>query len=346
MNTKILEIIDENDEKLLEAAEILKNGGTVAFPTETVFGLGGNALLEDAVNKIFIAKGRPDDNPLIAHIAKLEQLDTLVSDINEAAEELMKVFWPGPLTLIFKSQGTVADNVTAGLKTLAVRMPNHQVARKLLELTGAPVAAPSANISGRPSPTLSEHVVNDLEGRVDCIIVATPPDVGLESTILDMTQTPPMLLRPGGVTIEAIEAVIGKIQIDPAIESKVSDGIKPKAPGMKYTHYSPKADVKIVTGEIERVKAKINELIKVYPNQKIGVMCTDETLGDYPDVVVLSVGRRDQLETVASNLFKTLRKFDTLGVDIVLCEGYDTVGMGKAIMNRLNKAAGYEIIKV
>lgn len=346
MKTRILEISHKEDKKLEEAAQILRNGGTVAFPTETVFGLGANALDENAIKKIYEAKGRPSDNPLIAHIASQEQLLELVEDISNKAKKLMQNLWPGPLTLIFKSKHKVADNVTAGLKTLAVRMPSHEVARELIRLANIPVAAPSANISGRPSPTLSKHVIEDLEGRVDCIIVAEAPKVGLESTILDMTQEPPMLLRPGGITLEAIEDLIGAILVDPAIEHKVTDDLQPKAPGMKYTHYSPKADVKIISGDIDLVKERIAHLAERFPNQKIGIMCTDETIGYYRLGQVLSVGKRSDLSTVASNLFKTLRKFDELGVDIVLCEGYDTVGMGKAIMNRLNKAAGYEIIKV
>lgn len=346
IKTKIFTIKNELDEQLLEAAAILKNNGTVAFPTETVYGLGANALNEVAVNKIYLAKGRPSDNPLIAHIASEDQAELLVKNISEDAKKLMNAFWPGPLTMIFESKGVVAKNVTTGLATLALRMPSHAVARRLIELTGLPIAAPSANLSGKPSPTEGKHVVEDLSGRADGIIIAAQSEFGLESTILDMTTVPPMLLRPGSVTVEDIELIIGSIQLDPALEKKLSDDLKPKAPGMKYTHYSPDADVQIVMGDQERVVKKINEMMVAYPNKSIGVMCCDETISLYPTDHVLSLGSKSDLLQIASNLFKTLREFDELGVDIVFAEGYDTLGMGKAIMNRLNKAAGYHIIKV
>lgn len=344
--TKIFTIINEHDEQLKEAAQILQKDGTVAFPTETVYGLGANALSEAAVEKIFAAKGRPSDNPLIAHIASEEQVDQLVQNISDEARKLMHVFWPGPLTMIFENKGMVARNVTAGLTTLALRMPSHEIARKIIELSGLPIAAPSANLSGKPSPTEGKHVVEDLSGRVDGIVIAAQSEFGLESTILDMTSTPPMLLRPGSVTIEDIESVIGPIQLDPALEKKLSDHLQPKAPGMKYTHYSPDADVQIVMGQQKKVIDKINELIQLNPDKKIGVMCCDESKAHYTGASIISLGVKSDLTQIASNLFKTLRAFDELGVDIVFAEGYDTLGMGKAIMNRLNKAAGYHITKV
>lgn len=343
MDTKIIDLRQSGDLKV--AAEILKAGGTVAFPTETVYGLGANALKNEAINKIYQAKGRPSDNPLIVHLTEKSMMLDLVEDISEKAEKIMAAFWPGPLTLIFKSKGVVAPNVTAGLATLAIRMPSHPVAKKLLDLAQVPVAAPSANLSGKPSPTEGKHVIEDLNGRVDAIVVAEQSEHGLESTILDMTQEPPMLLRPGSVTVEALEAIIGTIQVDPALNKKMSQDIQPKAPGMKYTHYSPEADVKIVQGDLEKVVSHIQDLVN-NTNGKVGVMCCDETQANYCADVVLSLGRRSDLSEIASNLFKTLRKFDELGVDIVYCEGYDTLGMGQAIMNRLNKAAGYEIIKL
>lgn len=342
--TKVFKIIDEKDEQLIEAAEILKNGGTVAFPTETVYGLGANALCSEAVDQIYAAKGRPSDNPLIVHISNREDLEGLVEHA-PFEEALMDAFWPGAITFIFKSKGTVADRVTPGLDSLAVRMPSHAVARTLIELAGVPIAAPSANLSGKPSPTEGHHVIDDLTGRVDGIVIYEESEVGLESTILDLTQTPPMLLRPGGITVEAIESVIGKIQIDPALEKKMSDGVQPRAPGMKYTHYSPEADVHVILGSVEHMISKINRMYRE-SSQTVGIMCTDESKSFYPYEYVLSLGSRDNLEEIASNLFKTLRKFDEIGVDIVLAEGYDTLGMGKAIMNRLNKAAGYQVIKV
>lgn len=344
MKTKIYYVKDENDDQLIEAALILKNGGTVAFPTETVYGLGANALIEEAVEGIYIAKGRPSDNPLIVHIADESKLAALVVHA-PFQEELIEAFWPGAITLIFKSKGSLAKRVSPGLDTQSVRMPNHPVAKKLIELSGVPIAAPSANLSGKPSPTSGKHVIEDLNGRVDAIVVYEQSEVGLESTILDLTQTPPMLLRPGGITVEEIEAVIGKIQLDPALDVKVSDDVIPRAPGMKYTHYSPDADVKVIVGPSHEMINKINELYNK-ADLKVGIMCTDESLKSYPYENVLSLGPRSDLNEIASNLFKTLRRFDELGVDIVLAEGYDILGMGKAIMNRLNKAAGYEVIKV
>lgn len=343
-NTKIWIIKDEHDKQLLEAAEILREGGTVAFPTETVYGLGANALIDEAVEAIYTAKGRPSDNPLIVHIANLDLLDDLV--VHEPLQDqLIHAFWPGALTLIFKSKGNVAKRVSPGLDTQSIRMPSHPVARKLIELSGVPVAAPSANLSGKPSPTIGQHVIEDLKGRVDGIVVYDQSKVGVESTILDLTSNPPMLLRPGGITVEEIEAVIGPIDIDPALEKKMSESIQPKAPGMKYTHYSPEADVYVINGELIDVQRKIQALYDTY-DLKVGIMCSDETKDQYQADCVLSLGSRQALSDVASNLFKTLREFDELGVDIVLAEGYDTVGMGKAIMNRLNKAAGFKIIKV
>ncbi len=343
-NTKVWKIKNENDEQLIEAAKILREGGTVAFPTETVYGLGANALIDEAVEGIYKAKGRPSDNPLIVHIADIEQLDSLV-EYAPLQDALIDAFWPGAITLIFKSKGTVAKRVSPGLDTQSIRMPKHPVAKKLIELAGVPVAAPSANLSGKPSPTDGKHVIEDLNGRVDGIVVYDQSDVGLESTILDLTQTPPMLLRPGGITVEDIEMVIGKIQIDPALGKKMSDDIKPRAPGMKYTHYSPEADVTVISGDISKMVKKIQELHDEH-ECSVGIMCSDETKSMYQGDYIISLGSRDNLEEIASNLFKTLRRFDELGVDIVLAEGYDTVRMGKAIMNRLNKAAGYQVINV
>ncbi|MCH4889352.1 threonylcarbamoyl-AMP synthase [Acidaminobacter sp. JC074] len=343
-NTKVWIIKDEHDEQLIEAAKILKEGGTVAFPTETVYGLGANALLDEAVSGIYEAKGRPSDNPLIVHIADLSLLDELVEHA-PYQEELIQAFWPGAITLIFKSKGKVAARVSPGLDTQSIRMPKHPVAKKLIQLAGVPVAAPSANLSGKPSPTDGKHVIEDLNGRVDGIVVYDQSDVGLESTILDLTQSPPMLLRPGGVTVEDIEAVIGKIQIDPALEKKMSENVQPRAPGMKYTHYSPEADVTVVNGPLDEMVKKIQELHDSHTSS-VGIMCSDETKDRYKAENIISLGSRESLEEVASNLFKTLRQFDEIGVDIVLAEGYDTVGMGKAIMNRLNKAAGYQVINV
>jgi L-threonylcarbamoyladenylate synthase len=345
INTKIFKVAHPDDQQLKEAADILKANGTLAFPTESVYGLGANVFSEEAVNKIYIAKGRPSDNPLISHIYHKEQLKELVKSVSPKGQQLMDAFWPGPLTLIFESKGTVAKNMTGGLDTIAIRMPSHPIALKILELAGLPIAAPSANLSGKPSPTIGDHVVEDLSGRVDGIVIESQSEFGIESTILDLTEEPPMLLRPGGITVEDIETVIGKIQLDPALEKKMADHVQPKAPGMKYTHYSPEADVTIVAGDALEVVKKINELT-ASTTLKVGVMCTHETMHLYNAETVLSLGSRTHYQDVASNLFVTLRQFDALGVDIVYAEGYDTLGMGKAIMNRLLKAAGYQVINV
>lgn len=344
-DTKIIVVNSEDDLQLNIAAKIIKDGGTVAFPTETVYGLGGNVYNKSAINNIFVAKGRPSDNPLIVHISSKDDLNDLVVDISKKAKLLIKAFWPGAITLIFKKSSLVSKNVTAGLETVAIRLPENKIANKLIKLSGVPVAAPSANISGKPSPTEGKHVVEDLNGKVDCIIISNKSKVGLESTIIDTTVEPPMLLRPGGITVEDIEAVIGKINIDPFLEKKIEKDIKPKAPGMKYTHYSPEAEVIVIMGDSNSKIIKINELIKLY-DKKIGVMCSDETQSNYKGVITLSLGSKKNMAEIASNLFKVLREFDDLGVDIVLAEGYDTLGMGKAIMNRLNKAAGFNIINV
>lgn len=346
IKTKVLKINDIDDVNLIEAAEILKKGGVVAFPTETVYGLGANAMDEKAIEKIFIAKGRPADNPLIVHVASVEDLKKLVSDINEKSEKLIKNFCPGPLTLIFNIDKKVAKNVTSGLNTLAIRIPDNPIARKLIALSGLPIAAPSANISGKPSPTEGEHVIDDLYGKVDCIIVSEQSKVGLESTIIDMTSKPPMLLRPGKITIEEIENIIGIIQVDKFLEKKIDEEIKPKAPGMKYKHYSPEAEVIIISGEYEKKIEKIKELKKLYSDKKIGIMCSDELVKFFLDDIYISLGSKENLDDIATKLFASLRKFDDLGVDIVLAEDYDTKGMGKAVMNRLNKAAGFNIINV
>ncbi len=344
-DTIIIHVKNEFDEALKKAADILRGGGTVAFPTETVYGLGANALNEEAINQIYVAKGRPSDNPLIVHISDIKELDFLVKEVTTVTKKLIDEFWPGAITLIFNSSNNVAKNVVPGLETVGIRMPSDPVARKLIELSGVPVAAPSANLSGKPSPTEGKHVIEDLMGRVDCIVISEQSDVGVESTILDTTQDPPMILRPGGITIESIEDLIGKIDLDPALDKKLEGHVKPKAPGMKYTHYSPEAEVIVISGKENNIIDKINELKSLYKDKSIGIMCSEEVKESFSEDLVISLGSKDNMEKIACNLFKSLRKFDEFRVDIVLAEGYDTVGMGKAIMNRLNKAAGFNIIK-
>lgn len=347
INTKIFRINSESidKQKLLEAAKILQSGGVVAFPTETVYGLGGNALDEKAVEKIFTAKGRPSDNPLIVHLSKFEDINKLCDDIPAVTKILADRFWPGPLTMIVPRSLQVPDIVTAGLDTVAIRIPSHPIANTLIELAGLPIAAPSANLSGKPSPTNEEHVIEDLMGRVDAIVCGGYTKVGVESTVLDITSNPPMILRPGGVTKEEIEEVIGQVSIDPSLKNEV---ITPKSPGMKYTHYAPRADVLIVKGELKEMINKINTLAEEREEQglRVGIMATDETINQYSKGEIISVGSRRDLKTVATNLFKVLREFDKRQVDIILSEGFEEVGIGQAIMNRLTKAAGYNIINL
>lgn len=351
MKTEILKIDIHNIDsaKIKYAAQVIEEGGLVAFPTETVYGLGANALNKAAVEKIFTAKGRPSDNPLIVHVADKESVEKLVSRIPEKAVKLMDTFWPGPLTLVMDKQSNVPDIITAGLDTVAIRVPSHPIALALIRAAKLPIAAPSANISGKPSPTDSKHVINDLDGKVDVIIDGGFSNIGVESTVVDMVVEPPMLLRPGGITLEQLEAVIGNVQIDPGVAQKSLDGkIVPKSPGMKYKHYAPKAKVVIVEGEIQKVAEKINELVKDYEsrNIKVGILATDETKQLYPKNLTVSLGSRMNPETIAANLFNAFRDYDKTDVQTIFAEAIDSSGIGLAIMNRMNKAAGYNIIKV
>lgn len=350
IKTSVVYIDKENIdiERLEKSARILKNGGTVTFPTETVYGLGANALDEDAVKKIFEAKGRPSDNPLIIHIARYEDIHKLIRELPEKAEKLINAFWPGPLTLIFKKASIVPKIVTGGLDTVAIRMPAHPIAKALIELSKVPVAAPSANISGKPSPTKETHVLKDLKGRVNSIICGGDVDVGVESTVVDITMDTPMILRPGGVTKERLEKIVGKIEIDPAIKNVESTKFKPKSPGMKYTHYSPNADVILINGQLHSMVNYIEELRQIKKNEgyKVGIMATDETKDKYKGGTIISVGKRASLETVAANLFRVLREFDEKDVDIILAEAFEEKDIGQAIMNRLMKAAGGNVLRV
>lgn len=338
----------EELEYLKEAAEILRQGGLVAFPTETVYGLGANALDEKAARKIYEAKGRPSDNPLIAHVADFEGIHPLVARIPEMGRKLAETFWPGPMTLVFPKSDLVPLGTTGGLDTVAIRMPSDPVARTLIRLAGVPVAAPSANTSGRPSPTRAEHVYQDMEGRIEMIIDGGPVGIGVESTIVDVTEEVPVLLRPGAVTMEMLESVVGEVRIDPAILGPVSPDLKPKAPGMKYRHYAPNADLTLVEGPQDRVVSEINRLAaeKLLEGYKVGIICTDETRDSYPAGMVRSIGQRAKEETVAHNLYAVLREFDDLGAQYLFSEGFPADHLGQAIMNRLNKAAGYRIVKV
>lgn len=345
MDTKV---VKTTEEELIEAAAILKKGGLVAFPTETVYGLGADALNEEAARKIYAAKGRPSDNPLIAHIAKKEDIEPLVREIPEAGKKLMDAFWPGPLTLIFPKSGRVPEGTTGGLDTVAVRMPSDPVARRLIELAGTPVAAPSANTSGRPSPTTAEHVHQDMDGRIEMIVDGGPVGIGVESTIVDVTGEIPMVLRPGAITMEMLKKCVGAVEIDPAILGPVSQDFKPKAPGMKYRHYAPKADLTIVSGETEDVVRAINRMAAERESEglSVGIICTDETRALYPCGVVRSMGVRARQETIAHNLYAVLREFDDLNADVIYSESFEGGELSQAIMNRLCKAAGYHMMNV
>ncbi|MNO86181.1 Threonylcarbamoyl-AMP synthase [compost metagenome] len=350
MDTKIsiIKDIHRNIKSIEEAASVIKEGGVVAFPTETVYGLGADALNPLAVKKIFEAKGRPQDNPLIIHVAN-KNLESLVKEIPSIANKIMDRFWPGPLTLIFKKKDIIPDVTSANLDTVGVRMPSNEIALKLIESSGTPIAAPSANISGRPSPTDVERCIEDLEGKIDYILGGNRSDVGVESTILDLSVDPPCVLRPGGITLEMLKEIDERIYIDPAIMKKSNENIKPKAPGMKYRHYAPKAKIKIINGNTEKTIEKIKDLLQNYIDNKlrVGVMTCDEHINYYSNQVeIISLGSRKKLDEIAKNLFEALRSFDDRGVDIILAEGYEEKDLGIAIMNRLKKAAAYDILEV
>ncbi len=341
---------DIDEEKICQAAEIIRSGGLVAFPTETVYGLGANALDPVASTKIYAAKGRPSDNPLIAHIADLEMLKPLVEEIPEAARKLMDAFWPGPMTLIFKKSDLVPKETTGGLDTVAVRYPNHKIAQALIREAGVSIAAPSANLSGKPSPTMGEHVIDDMDGRIDMIIDGGMVGMGLESTIVDVTAETPMILRPGFITKEMLQEVVGQVGIDPAILQKPQEGLKPKAPGMKYRHYAPKADFTIYRGNKNKVATEIlkraNE--KAKEGFSVGIITAEEHLKLYEgktdeNICVIALGDLAHPETIANHLFQVLREFDKRGAEFIYGEAFSEDHIGQAIMNRLTKAAGYQI---
>jgi L-threonylcarbamoyladenylate synthase len=349
MDTKWQKISAENPDKeiLKEAGNIIKQGGLVAFPTETVYGLGGDALNPHSSQKIYAAKGRPSDNPLIVHIARMEDLPQIVAYIPDTAKVLAKHFWPGPLTMIFQKSDKVPYETTGGLDTVAVRFPVNLIAQELIKEAGGYVAAPSANTSGRPSPTAGHHVYEDLQGKIDMLIDGGSCEIGLESTIVDLTEEIPVILRPGYITEEMLQGVLDKVNVDQTILSAAS-GIAPKAPGMKYRHYAPKGDLAIVKGEITRVITYVNERIKEGQAQgrKIGVIATDETVDAYESCIKKSVGHRNDEAAIARRLYEILREFDEEAVENIYAEAFASSGMGQAIMNRLLKAAGHKVIDV
>ena len=335
-----------NMEAIQKAGKILREGGLVAFPTETVYGLGGNALDPKASMKIYAAKGRPSDNPLIVHIADIKDLAKITTEIPEGARILAEKYWPGPLTMILPKADSVPKETTGGLDSVAVRFPSDRIAQELIKAAGGFVAAPSANTSGRPSPTMAEHVEEDLGDAIEMIIDGGQVGIGLESTIVDFTEDVPVVLRPGYISLEMLKDTLGDVRMDRGLLITDSS-VHPKAPGMKYRHYAPKADLSIVEGPQDEVIACINRLTHeaVENGLKAGIIATDETKDQYSDGLVLSIGSREEEETIAHHLYEDLRDFDEAQVNVIYSEAFYTPRMGQAIMNRLLKAAGHKIIK-
>ena len=364
----------ENKEDMIKAAAIIKDGGLVAFPTETVYGLGADALDEEASAKIYSAKGRPSDNPLIVHIAETAAVENLASEVPDKAKTLMEAFWPGPLTIILKKKTCVPDTTTGGLQTVAIRMPSHPAALELIRKSGCYIAAPSANTSGRPSPTTAEHVAEDMTGRIDAIIDGGPVGIGIESTIVDLSEGIPTILRPGFITKKMLEDMIGEVKIDPALENPDSTA-RPKAPGMRYTHYAPKGELTIVESSIKSggelyddyrmlddipdpsggsapsTASVINAINDIASNalidgHRVAILTTEENADCFEAGHVITVGSASDGGTVAARLYAALRECDAYGADIILSEAFAGTDLSGAIMNRLIKAAGHRVIMV
>ena len=349
METKVFVARDNyiKDEELKEASAVIRSGGLVAFPTETVYGLGGDATNPEASRKIYAAKGRPSDNPLIVHIADFSQLRNIVAEVPQEAEKLAEAFWPGPLTMILRKNDVIPYETTGGLDTVAIRMPSHPVARAFLQDSGCMIAAPSANTSGRPSPTTAQHVWEDLHGKIEILLDGGPVGIGIESTIVDLSEERPMILRPGFITQEMLSAVLGDVGVDPGLVSENSKQ-PPKAPGMRYRHYAPKADLTLVEGTMEEVISKINALTREAQamGKSVGVLATEENKDRYVADHVIVIGQRRDEAEIARHLFDVLRQFDDLQVDLIYSESFVAAGVGQAIMNRLLKAAGHKRIFV
>lgn len=349
MQTEIFELSGESGltdfdkEKLDAAAGYIRKGGLVAFPTETVYGLGGNALDAAASGRIYAAKGRPSDNPLIVHIAKRDKVYGIAENVSETAEKLMDAFWPGPLTLIFRKKEIVPDATTGGLDTVAVRMPADDAALYFIDRAGGFIAAPSANLSGSPSPTRAEHVISDLSGRIDAVIAAGESDIGIESTIVDISGEVPEILRPGFVTPDMIKNTVGAVKLDKGLAPD-SDA-RPRAPGMKYRHYAPKAEMEIVSGEREAVASYINERLRE-KGETAAVLASSGNLDRYKGGKIKLLSGDGSVSDAARNLYALLRECDEEGVGFIYSESFDGEGMGLALMNRLNKAAGHRVREV
>jgi len=350
MKTLLLKVNPKKPDpkKIRSAAEIIQKGGLVAFPTETVYGVGADALNPIAVLALFKAKKRPLDNPPIVHVAYPAEVCRLVEEVPSKARILMEKFWPGPLTLIFKRSNIVPKVTVAGLETVAIRMPKHKVALELIKLSKCPIAAPSANLAGKPSPTTAQHVYEDLNGRIDAIIDGGATNIGVESTVVDLSVDPPMLLRPGGTPFEALTKVLGDMKLHVFVQAEQELTLQEiRSPGMKHKHYAPKAEVILIEGNVPAVINKVKELSESFRNkgQKVGILATDETHTSYEADVVKSLGSRSNLVSVAQNLFRLLREVDAENVDVIIAEGVSSDGLGLAVMNRLRKASGYHIIK-
>ena len=350
MKTIILKVNAEKPEKskIKAAAKIIREGGLVAFPTETVYGLGANALDPNAIRRIFAAKKRPLDNPLIVHVADKADVYWLADKIPKDADKLMDL-WPGPLTLVLKASDIIPKETRGGLSTVAIRMPNHKVALALIRESGVPIAAPSANLAGRPSPTTAEHVRQDLYGKIEMILDAGPTRIGVESTVVDLTSKPPQILRPGGLTYEELKCILSDIRLHPSAIADREVNLKyAPSPGTKHKHYSPKAQLILVEGELSVMINKIKELAGLYEEKgrRVGILATDETQYHYHGIcIVKSLGSRKDPSSMARNLFKLLREFDEEKVDVIIAEGVPMKSLGLAVMNRLRKASGFNIIK-
>lgn len=347
MRTEVIkqEISCPDEEGIRKAGEVIRNGGLVAFPTETVYGLGGDALNPESSRKIYAAKGRPSDNPLIVHIYCMEDLKPLVKEITAEAYKLAEAFWPGPLTMVLPKSDLVPKETTGGLDTVAVRMPSHEIARAFIKEAGGYVAAPSANLSGRPSPTLARYVVEDMDGRIEMIIDGGDIPIGLESTIVDLTGETPVILRPGYITEEMLNSVLGMVQVDPTIlDGNCKE--RPKAPGMRYRHYAPKGSLLIVEGSDCAVIEEINRRVKEDKRAglRTGVLATRENVDAFGADVVKCMGSREKEEEIATSLYRCLREMDDENVERIYSESFSISGIGQAIMNRLLKAAGHEIM--
>lgn len=349
MKAEIAVMTEENIDRkaIARGGEILKNGGLVAFPTETVYGLGGNALDPKASMKIYAAKGRPSDNPLIVHIADIRDLDKIVTEVPEKARILAEKYWPGPLTMILPKADIVPKETTGGLDSVAVRFPSDRIAQELILAAGGYVAAPSANTSGRPSPTTAGHVAEDLGEAIDMIIDGGQVNIGLESTIVDFTEDIPVVLRPGYISLEMLRETLGDVRMDKGL-IKPDSKVHPKAPGMKYRHYAPKGQMTIVEGDIDNVVAKINELSKekIADGRNVAVIATDETKYRYKYGTVKSIGSRKTEGSIAAGLYDILRDMDHIGAQDIYAESFSDDRLGGAIMNRMIKAAGHHVIHV